>query len=127
MDFFEKYLRLNFMIYPNETKFPGIFFLAAVLFLSGCPGSESNVKPVKDTDVVVATPSPTPAETAADAQMKKAVEDNLKKKNLTGITVEVAGGDVTLSGTVTLDKLPEAMMAANDAKAKKVINKLAVK
>lgn len=115
------------MIYPSETKFPAIFFLAAVLFLSGCPGSESNAPPVKETDVVVKTPSPTPAETAADAQMKKAVEDNLKKKNLTGVTVEVAGGDVTLSGTVTPDKFAEAIMAANEAKPKHVTNKLTVK
>ena len=113
------------MIYRSETKFPAILFLAAILFLSGCPGSEA--PPVKETDIVVKTPSPTPADAAADAQMKKTVEDNLKKKNLSGITVEVAGGDVTLSGTVTLDKLPEAIMAANEAKPKHVTNKLSVK
>lgn len=115
------------MIYRSETKFPAMIFLAAVLFSSGCPGSESNSMPVKDKDVVVVTPSPTPADAAADAQIKKAVEDNLKKKNLSGITVEVAGGDVTLSGTVTLDKLAEAIMAANEAKPKHVTNKLSVK
>ena len=115
------------MIYWIETKFSGLLFLASVLFLSGCPASESNVKPVKETDVLVVTPSPTPADAAADAVMKKAVEDNLKKKNLIAITVEVTDGDVTLSGPVALDKLPEAIMAANEAKPKHVTNKLSVK
>lgn len=110
-----------------KLKFPAIFCFAAILFLIGCPANESNKIPVKETDVVVVTPSPTPFDTASDALMKKAVEDNLKKKNLMSITVEVQDGEVTLSGTVSMDKLPEAMMAANEAKAKKVINNLAVK
>jgi osmotically-inducible protein OsmY len=115
------------MIYRNETKFLTLLFAVTVLFLSGCPGSENNTPPVKETDVVVQTPSPTPADAAADALMKKAVEDNLKKKNLIAITVEVTDGDVTLSGPVALDKLPEAIMAANEAKPKHVTNKLSVK
>ncbi len=108
-------------------KFPILFlFSAATLFAGGCGSNESNVPPVKESEVVVTTPSPAPADAAGDLEMKKAVENNLKKKNLTGITVEVLDGDVTLSGTVTLDKLPEAMMAANEAKAKRIINNLSV-
>lgn len=113
------------MIYRRKMKLT-ILCLAASLLLIGCRGSEGNVT-VKDTDVVVTTPSPTPSNAAADAEMKKAVEDNLKRKNLTGITVEVTDGEVTLSGPVTINNLPEAIMAANEAKAKKVINKLSVK
>lgn len=114
------------MIYRRKMKFLTILGLAASLLLIGCKGSEGNVT-VKDTDVVVTTPSATPSNAAADAEMKKAVEDNLKKKNLMGLTVEVTDGEVTLSGPVTINNLPEAMMAANEAKPKKVINKLSVK
>ena len=110
-----------------KLKFPAIFCFASILFLIGCPANESDKIPVKDTDVVVVTPSPTPSDSVSDAQMKKAVEDNLNKKNLMGITVEVTNGEVKLSGPVALDKLPEAIMAANEAKPKKVINNLAVK
>jgi osmotically-inducible protein OsmY len=109
----------------RKMKFLTILGLAASLLLIGCKG-EGNVT-VKDTDVVVTTPSATPVNAAADAEMKKAVEENLKKKNLLGITVEVTDGEVTLSGPVTINNLPEAMMAAKEAKAKKIINKLSVK
>jgi osmotically-inducible protein OsmY len=52
---------------------------------------------------------------------------NLTKHSITGITVEVLNGEVTLKGTIARAKLQEAMMAANDAKPKKVINQMTIK
>jgi len=40
------------------------------------------------------------------------------------VTVTVSGGEVTLSGKVDKAKVPEVMMAANEANPKKVINNL---
>lgn len=62
-----------------------------------------------------------------DTPIKTAVIANLAKRNITGVTVEVANGEVTLKGTIARAKLQEAMMAANDAKPKKVINQMTIK
>ena len=52
------------------------------------------------------------------------INENLKKKNITGVTVAVKDGEVTLTGTVDKAKVAEIMMVANEAKPKKVINNL---
>ena len=52
------------------------------------------------------------------------VNEALKKKGITGVTVAVKDGEVTLSGTVDKAKVAEIMMAANEAKPKKVVNNL---
>lgn len=62
-----------------------------------------------------------------DTTIKNAVMANLTAKKITGITVEVANGEVTLKGTIERAKLQEAMMAANDAKPKKVNNQMTIK
>ena len=62
-----------------------------------------------------------------DAPLKAAVIANLAKANITGITVEVANGEVTLKGTIERAKLQAAMIAANDAKPKKVNNQMTIK
>ena len=64
---------------------------------------------------------------SADTTIKSAVMANLTKHNITGITVEVVNGEVTLKGTIERAKLQNAMMAANDAKPKKVINQMTIK
>lgn len=62
-----------------------------------------------------------------DGTIKTAVMANLTKRNITGVTVEVANGEVTLKGTIERAKLQEVMMAANDAKPKKVNNQMTIK
>lgn len=62
-----------------------------------------------------------------DATIKNAVMANLGKHKITGVTVEVAKGEVTLKGTIERAKLQDAMKAANDAKPKKVINQMTIK
>lgn len=63
----------------------------------------------------------------ADTTIKNAVMANLTKRHITGVTVEVANGEVTLTGTIARAQLQHAMMAANDAKPKKVNNKMTIK
>lgn len=62
-----------------------------------------------------------------DATIKNAVMANLAKNQITGITVEVTNGEVTLKGTIERAKLQNAMTAANDAKPKKVNNQMTIK
>lgn len=62
-----------------------------------------------------------------DTPLKNTIMANLTAAGLTGITVDVVNGEVTLRGTVERAKLQAAMKAANDAKPKKVNNQLTIK
>jgi osmotically-inducible protein OsmY len=62
-----------------------------------------------------------------DTTIKNAVMANMAKYNVTGITVEVANGEVTLKGDIPRPKLQDAMKAANEAKPKKVNNQMTIK
>ncbi len=67
---------------------------------------------------------PPPPVISPDKMVEGTIYEGLKKKGITGVTVTVANGEVTLSGTVDKAKVPEVMMVANEAKAGKVINNL---
>lgn len=62
-----------------------------------------------------------------DAKLKNTIVANLMAAGLTGIEVEVVNGEVTLKGNVARPKLQAAMKAANDAKPRKVKNKMVIK
>jgi osmotically-inducible protein OsmY len=62
-----------------------------------------------------------------DTNIRNTVMANLTKHNITGVTAQVVNGEVTLTGTIARAKLKEAMMAANDAKPKKVNNQMTIK
>lgn len=59
-----------------------------------------------------------------DAAVKNKTEANLSKYGVTGVTVEVSGGVVTLKGDVPEAKFQDAVKAANEAGAKRVMNQL---
>lgn len=61
-----------------------------------------------------------------DTTIKNAAMANMTKYNVTGVTVEVANGEVTLKGTIPRAKLQDAMKAANEAKPKKVNNQMTI-
>ena len=79
------------------------------------------------TNNVTLKPLPTPVPPAEDPMLKGTVEESLRKKNISGITVTVANGEVTLTGTVAKDKLAEVMATVSEAKPKKINNQLTVK
>ena len=74
------------------------------------------------TPVVIATP--TPVSTSEDTAIKNKTEAALTKAGVTGVTVEVKAGEVTLKGDVPKAKWQDAMKAANESGAKKVNNQL---
>ena len=91
--------------------------------------AEASVKSVEGIKSVTSTgvtlkPLPAPPPVSADKMLEGTINESLKKKGITGVTVTVANGEVTLSGTVDKAKVPEVMMAANEAKPSKVINNL---
>ena len=63
---------------------------------------------------------------AQDDPLKTQVMANLTKYGITGVTVTVANGEVTLTGNLPRAKLQDAMKAANEAHPKKVNNKLTI-
>lgn len=88
--------------------------------------SAKAVEGIKSVDVskVTLKPVPTPAPPSPDKMLEGTINEGLKKKSISGVTVAVANGEVTLSGTVDKAKVAEVMMVANEAKPKKVINNL---
>ena len=68
--------------------------------------------------------TPTPVTTSEDTAIKNKTEAALTKAGISGVTVEVKGGEVTLKGDVAKAKWPDAMKAANESGAKKVNNQL---
>jgi osmotically-inducible protein OsmY len=75
-------------------------------------------------NVNTTTATPTPASASEDTAIKNKVEANLSKYGVTGVTVEVSDGVVTLKGDVPAAKFQDAVKAANEAGAKRVMNQL---
>jgi hyperosmotically inducible periplasmic protein len=100
--------------------------VADITFKSKAEASVKAVEGIKSVDVskVTLKPLPPPPPVSDDKMIEGLVNESLKKKAITGVTVSVSNGEVTLSGTVDKAKVAEVMMAANEAKPKKVINNL---
>lgn len=94
--------------------------------------AETSVKTVEGiksvTNNVTLKPLPPPPAPAGDDKMLEGtINENLKKAGVTGVTVAVSGGEVTLTGEISKDNLAKAMQAASSTNPKKVNNKLTVK
>lgn len=68
--------------------------------------------------------TPTPVTASEDTSIKNKTEANLAKAGVAGVTVEVKEGVVTLKGDVPAAKFQDAVKAANEAGAKRVMNQL---
>jgi len=68
-----------------------------------------------------------PIVVSEDPKIKSAVDANLAKYDVNGVTANVADGQVTLTGEIPRAKLQDAMKAANEANPKKVVNELTIK
>jgi hyperosmotically inducible protein len=84
--------------------------------------SVEGIKSVTDSTTLRALP--TPAAPPPDPTLQGKVEENLKKAGCTGATVTVAGGTVTLSGTVPDAKFAECVKVVNESGAGKLNNQL---
>ena len=99
------------------------------LGVASCKGSGGNTNNANNTNTAtVMTPTPVAAPSIApDTALKNTVQANLTKYNVTGVTVEVSGGEVTLKGDIPRAKLQDAMKAANEASPRKVNNQMNIK
>lgn len=106
-------------------KLLAVLCLSTFLFLAGCKGDSSNA----NANVKPATPTATPvvktSETAAvDTVLKTKIEDALKKKGFTTVTVEATSAGAVLKGTYPKGKLDEVVAAAQEAAGKPVKNEM---
>lgn len=106
----------------------GLVSLVA-LGAASCGGRGANNANANNSNTaVVMTPTPAPAPSIApDTALRNSVQANLTKYNVTGVTVEVSGGEVTLKGDIPRAKLQDAMKAANEASPRKVNNQMNIK
>ena len=117
-----------------KVKGLAILGMAAILGLGACK-SASNTNSVintntntavMNTNVTMATPMSTPMSTS-DTATKATVEAALKKAGFNDVTVDATTTGITLRGSITKDKLPEAIRVAQEAGKKPVNNELSVK
>jgi len=105
--------------------------LGAFMLLSGCRSasnanvagnnSRTNMTTANNMGVVTATPM------MADTATKTVVEEALKKKGFTDVTVDATSEAVTLRGSVAKGKLGEAVQTATEAGKRRVINQMTEK
>lgn len=102
-----------------------------VLFTSGSlscrkgnDNAAGNANSHGNTAVTTNTASTTNPAASQDNALKNTVQANLSKYGVTGVTVEVSNGEVTLRGNVARAKLQDAMKAANEANPTRVNNQM---
>lgn len=110
-----------------KIKLLGTLGLASLLFVSACGGgsntnannSNANANTNKTN---TATPIPVTNEAAkTDPNLKTKIEDALKKKGVTTVTVDVTTTPATLRGTYPKGKLDEVIQAAQEANGGKPV------
>jgi ribosomal protein S3 len=103
--------------------------LVFALSSAACGGKDDNTNNSNATARnanVVATPvaTATPVTSSEDTAIKNKTEAALTKAGVSGVTVEVKDGVVTLKGDVAKAKWQDALKAANESGAKRVMNQL---
>ena len=105
-------------------------FIASLLFAScksknANTGSADSATAVVDT-VTTTTPAPVPATVvvAEDDELTKNLKD--ATKDFPGVTATVNDGEITLTGNIMRDKLPELMKSLHSLHPKKITNNLTI-
>ena len=87
-----------------------------------------SVEGIKSVDNKLTTkPLPTPEPPSPDKILEGQINESIKKLGISGVTVTVVNGEVTLTGEVSKSDLEKVKKAADEAKPKRVNNKLTVK
>jgi len=86
--------------------------------------ANSQVAPVDSSSNTSTTPV-APVEIAPDETLQSGVKD--ATKDYPGVKAEVNNGEITLTGNITRDKLPNLMQSLNTLQPKKINNNLTIK
>ena len=99
--------------------------MAAAIQFSACKGKKTEATATDTTQTQTDTATvAAPVTIAPDDQLTRGVKD--ATKDFPGVTAAVDSGVVTLTGTITRDKLPNLMMSLNSLHPKKIDNKLTI-
>lgn len=82
---------------------------------------------INSTTVAVPMPVAAPVVINPDDAISKTIQESLVAKNITGVTVTIAEGVVTLTGNAKKSDLQTIMQVTNESHPKKVENKLTLK
>lgn len=105
-----------------KSKILAAIFLAAFLFIGGCGKGDNTNANVNKTNAATPTPIVKTNETAAtDPALKKTIEDALKAKGFSKVTVDVATTPATLRGMYPKGKLQEVIETAQTANGGKPV------
>jgi predicted methyltransferase len=108
------------------------YFLALgllVLILGSCKGKPSQTT---TTDTATVAPADNTTTKMPDTTVVISADDSLKRmipdatKDFPGVTASVDQGIITLTGTISRDRLPKLMMAINALHPKKINNNLTI-
>jgi len=103
--------------------------VADITFKTKAEASVKSVDGIKGVTNNISLKPPPPAPTPAgdDKMLEGTVSEAIKKAGVTGVTVAVSNGEVTLTGSVSKADLTKVMQAASSVNPKKVNNQLTVK
>jgi osmotically-inducible protein OsmY len=110
-----------------------LLILAAGLTASSCKGKEKTDENTNTATSVDTSSTTTMDTTAATTAPVTSLDDSLRTqltdatKDYPGVTATVDNGEVTLTGTISRDKLPKLMQAVHALNPKKVNNNLTIK
>lgn len=71
-------------------------------------------------------PDSAPVMVNPDDLLRNTIDSTLKAKNISGVTVSVSGGTVTLAGNAARKDLTTIMQVANESHPAKVVNQLTI-
>lgn len=118
-----------------KLRFLAVVGLGSLLLLGGCKGNSGNtntgvLNTNTNTSGSVATAMPTPIvqtgeSGATDTVLKTQVENALKAKGFTAVTVDTTTTPATLRGTYPKGKLAEVMQTAMQSAGKPLQNQMA--
>lgn len=103
----------------------GLFFA----ILGSCKGKPSQTT---TSDTAVVAPADNTTTKMPDTAIVISADDSLKRmlpdatKDFPGVTASVDQGVITLTGTISRDRLPKLMMAINALHPKKINNNLTI-
>ena len=106
-----------------KIKLLGTLGLSSLLFISACGGgAANNANNANANKANAATPVTVTNEAAkTDPNLKAKIEDALKKKGITTVTVDVTTTPATLRGTYPKGKLDEVVQTAQEANGGKPV------
>lgn len=105
----------------------GFLLLASIgtIQLTACKDKKEDKTEVETVDTMVTpAPAPAPVVIASDSALENGVKDAVK--DYPEVTATVNNGEVTLTGTIKRDRLPNLMQSVQSLNPKKVNNNLTV-